>query len=333
MSLDRCTNQRKNKAWLNAEFSRENTLFCIINEGMSLFEQADELTPIYLTKTQLTALAVDSCVFIGKETFSSSSDTGRTKQPVAIFAVDYHKLRFSSQEDLSAIGEWQALRQATASLTAFDASILALAKGLVHWHKSHQYCGLCGNINRSTEAGHARRCSECRNLTFPRTDPAVIMLVERLFSDGIPRCLLGRQDSWPQGMYSTLAGFVDPGESLEQAVIREVVEESAIKVEKPKYIASQPWPFPASIMLGFTAVATSEEIDTSQDSLEHAKWFSRAELEQFAVNNAVLNTEKTISDNNQQVETTNGEQYKMSSKDSISSYLITAWLNKEIGEY
>jgi len=86
-------------------------------------------------------------------------------------------------------------------------------------------------------------------------------------------------------------------------------------------------------MLGFTAVATSEEIDTSQDSLEHAKWFSRAELEQFAVNNAVLNTEKTISDNNQQVETTNGEQYKMSSKDSISSYLITAWLNKEIGEY
>ncbi len=334
MSLDRCTNQRKNKPWLNVEFSRENTLFCVINDGMSLFEQSDTLTPIYLKKNQLSALTVDSCIFIGKENLPIAEDNSELdRQPVAIFAVDYNKLRFSTQEDLSILGEWQALRQVTSSLTAVDASILALAKGLVHWHKSHQYCGLCGNINRSLEAGHARKCSECRNLTFPRTDPAVIMLVERLFSDGIARCLLGRQASWPQGMYSTLAGFVDPGESLEQAVIREVIEESAISVEKPKYIASQPWPFPASIMLGFTAVATSENIDTSQDSLEHAKWFSREELAQFSINKVVLNSEKSITDDNHKVETSNGVQYKMSSKDSISSYLITAWLNKEIGEY
>ncbi len=334
MSLDRCTNQRKNKPWLNVEFSRENTLFCVINDGMSLFEQSDTLTPIYLKKNQLSALTVDSCIFIGKENLPIAEDNSTLdRQPVAIFAVDYNKLRFSTQEDLSILGEWQALRQVTSSLTAVDASILALAKGLVHWHKSHQYCGLCGNINRSLEAGHARKCSECRNLTFPRTDPAVIMLVERLFSDGIARCLLGRQASWPQGMYSTLAGFVDPGESLEQAVIREVIEESAISVEKPKYIASQPWPFPASIMLGFTAVATSENIDTSQDSLEHAKWFSREELAQFSINKVVLNSEKSITDDNDKVETSNGVQYKMSSKDSISSYLITAWLNKEIGEY
>ncbi len=334
MSLDRCTNQRKNKPWLNVEFSRENTLFCVINDGMSLFEQSDTLTPIYLKKNQLSALTVDSCIFIGKENLPIAEDNSTLdRQPVAIFAVDYNKLRFSTQEDLSILGEWQALRQVTSSLTAVDASILALAKGLVHWHKSHQYCGLCGNINRSLEAGHARKCSECRNLTFPRTDPAVIMLVEQLFSDGIARCLLGRQASWPQGMYSTLAGFVDPGESLEQAVIREVIEESAISVEKPKYIASQPWPFPASIMLGFTAVATSENIDTSQDSLEHAKWFSREELAQFSINKVVLNSEKSITDDNDKVETSNGVQYKMSSKDSISSYLITAWLNKEIGEY
>jgi NAD+ diphosphatase len=334
MSLDRCTNQRKNKRWLNVEFSRINTLFCVINEGMSLFEQSDKLTPIYLKKNQLAALTVDSCIFIGKENLPIAEEENTLeRQPVAIFAVDYNKLRFSTQEDLSNIGQWQALRQATANLMAIDASILALAKALIHWHSSNQYCGLCGNTNRSIEAGHARKCTECRNLTFPRTDPAVIMLVERRFSDGVARCLLGRQGSWPLGMYSTLAGFVDPGESLEQAVIREVQEESAIHVETPKYVASQPWPFPASIMLGFTAVATSENIDTSQDSLEHAKWFSREELKHFSVNNSVLDTDKAMIECNQHDKIDKGVQYKMSSKDSISSYLITAWLNKEIGQY
>ena len=218
------------------------------------------------------------------------------------------------------VGQWQGLRKVTANLSAIDASILALAKGLVHWHISHQFCGHCGNANRAVEAGHARRCTDCRNMSFPRTDPAVIMLVEKMFSDGIPRCLLGRQASWAKGMYSTLAGFVDPGETLEQAVIREVVEESAIEIENPQYVASQPWPFPASIMLGFTAVARSEKIDASQDSLEDAQWFSRQQLSQFSLNNSVTDDG-------------DGTQYKMSSGDSISSYLITAWLNKEIGQY
>ncbi len=334
MSLDRCTNQRTNKRWLNREFSRESTLFCVINNEMSLFEQSDRLTPLYLSITQLAPLTVDSCIFLGKETLATTTDNAKTAgQAVAVFAVDYNKLRFSTQEDISLLGQWQPIRQVTSSITAVHASILAYAKGLVHWHNSHQYCGLCGNINRSIEAGHARKCSECRNVTFPRTDPAVIMLVERLFSDGIARCLLGRQESWPQGMYSTLAGFVDPGESLEQAVTREVLEESAIKVIKPKYIASQPWPFPASIMLGFTAIARSENIDTSQDTLEHAKWFSREELAKFSVDNAKLIPEKLVTKHNEKVAMNNAEQYKMSSKDSISAYLITAWLNKEIGEY
>jgi len=157
-------------------------------------------------------------------------------------------------------------------------------------------------------------------MTFPRTDPAVIMLVEKMFSDGIARCLLGRQASWAQGMYSTLAGFVDPGETLEQAVIREVAEETGVLVEKPQYIKSQPWPFPASIMLGFTAVATSDVIDISQDDLEDAQWFTREQLADFFLNNEATAGSET-------------PQYKMSSGDSISSYLITAWLNREIGLY
>jgi len=330
MPLDRCTNQRKNKRWLNIEFNQESSLFCLIHEGMCLFIKNDEQSLLYLTKAQLPTLSVDSCIYLGKGIVDKATlnkdkldiDTTaneKAKQAVSIFAVDFKKLRFSSQEDILAIGEWQSLRSITANLTAVDASIQALAKGLVHWHISHQFCGHCGHANRSVEAGHARRCSDCRNMTFPRTDPAVIMLVEKMFSDGIPRCLLGRQASWAKGMYSTLAGFVDPGETLEQAVIREVQEETAIQVENPQYIKSQPWPFPASIMLGFTAVATSDVIDISQDDLEDAQWFSRDQLSKFSLNHEVT--------------TEVGEpQFRMSSGDSISSYLINAWLNKEIGQ-
>ncbi|TPH12496.1 NAD(+) diphosphatase [Litorilituus lipolyticus] len=324
MPLDRCSNQRKNLSWLKKEFSHQDTVFCLINDGMSFFNLEGSLTPYFVPKQLLVELTVHQCIYLGKGKRGS------------VFAVDYNNLRFSTQQALESLGGWQVLREVTAVLNSDDAATLALAKGLVHWHKSHQFCGQCGNVNRSTEAGHARKCTECRNLTFPRTDPAVIMLVEKMFADGIPRCLLGRQASWPEGMYSTLAGFVDPGESLEEAVIREVKEEANIDVEKPKYVASQPWPFPASIMLGFVAVATSEKIDVSQDSLENAQWFSREQLASFKVNERVINTEQLNSPSNSTNVDKNSAssiQYKMSSQDSISSHLIKAWLNKEIGIY
>ncbi|WP_019025892.1 NAD(+) diphosphatase [Colwellia piezophila] len=320
MPLDRGTNQRKNKRWLSAEFTQDKTLFCLINDGMSLFEKRAVHMPIYLSRTQLPTLTVDSCIYLGKGALGKGT---LDKESRSVFAVDFNKLRFSTQQELTEVGQWLGLRKVTATLSAIDASILALAKGLVHWHISHQFCGQCGHANRSVEAGHARRCSDCRNMSFPRTDPAVIMLVEKMFDDGIARCLLGRQASWAKGMYSTLAGFVDPGETLEQAVVREVMEETAIIAETPQYITSQPWPFPASIMLGFTAVATSEKIDISQDDLDDAQWFTREQLADFVVNNSKV----------EESEESNEPQYKMSSGDSISSYLITAWLNKEIGQY
>lgn len=321
MQLDRCSNERKNTRWLTKEFNKPSTLFCPINDGQCLFK-LDELEPLLLSKSQLLTLHIDQCIFLGK------SEQG------AIFAIDQNKLRFSSQEELLTLGQWLPLRQNTALISPFYASILALAKGLVHWHTSHQFCGVCGNNNRATEAGHARRCTECRNMTFPRTDPAVIMLVEKMFDDGVPRCLLGRQASWPLGVYSTLAGFVDPGETLEASVIREVAEETAIIAENPEYIASQPWPFPASIMLGFTAQACSEHIETKQDSLEDAQWFSREQIAKFDINQTIINAEEEPSEitHNESVKTSQS-QYKMSSSDSISSYLIRAWLNKEIGKY
>lgn len=311
MPLDRGTNQRKDSRWLKTQFNAFETRFCVINDGKSYFTQNDStsegepIIPYFLTRDDLSEITVDQCVYLGK------------KEEQAFFAVDYNKLRYSTQETLNAKGQWLALRQVTPVLSSDQAAILALAKGLVHWHVTHQYCGQCGNINRLVEAGHARKCTECRNMTFPRTDPAVIMLVERLFDDGIPRCLLGRQESWPSGIYSTLAGFVDPGETLEEAVIREVLEETNIYVENPQYVASQPWPFPSSVMLGFTAVATSETIDTEQDDLEQAHWFSREQLFAF--------------EENKDDKSSMG--YKMSSGDSISAYLINAWKDKKIGQY
>lgn len=330
MKLDRGSNQRKNKRWLTGEFSHESTLFCVINDGECLFDKADDFSPLYLNKTQLPTVQLNSCIYLGKGSLDKESIAkAGVDEAVArsVFAIDFTKLRFSTQEDLHDIGQWQNLRKVTANLSAIDASILALAKGLVHWHISHQFCGQCGQINRLIEAGHARRCDNCRNMTFPRTDPAVIMLVERMFADGIPRCLLGRNANWPEGMYSTLAGFVDPGETLEQTVIREVFEETTIMVENPQYIASQPWPFPASIMLGFTAVATSEAIATSQDDLDHAQWFSREQLNDFQASSVDKNESEQVGDNS------DNPQYKMSSVDSISSYLLNAWRKKQIGQY
>ena len=343
MPLDRCTNQRKNKRWLMSEFTHSETRFCVINDGMSLFSHDNTFMPLYLHKSQLDNLSVDSCIYLGKGCLNKELGSLTSANHSSLFAVDYEKLRFSTQEQLPNLGHWQNLREATPNLPAIDASIQALAKALVYWHTTHLYCGKCGNPSKSVEAGHARRCTECRNMSFPRIDPAVIMLVEHKFPDGISRCLLGRNAKWRTGMYSTLAGFVDPGETLEEAVIREVLEETAVDVENPQYITSQPWPFPASVMLGFTAVATSTTIDISQDDLEDCQWFSREQLAHFytdssrnnvgiKVNSNVNDTAKAIVKGSVEV-TDEKHQYRLSSSDSISSYLITAWKNKEIGQY
>jgi NAD+ diphosphatase len=164
------------------------------------------------------------------------------------------------------------LRQLAGRLARHEGALLALARAMLWWHSRHRFCGLCGAPTLSEEAGHMRRCTSesCEAMHFPRTDPAVIMLVH----DG-DRALLGRNKNFPPGMYSTLAGFVEPGESLEDAVAREVREETDIAVGTVTYHSSQPWPFPANIMLGFHAEATSSEITVDYGELEDAKWFER----------------------------------------------------------
>ncbi len=167
------------------------------------------------------------------------------------------------------------LRQIGAIIDRSEGALLALARAMLYWHARHRFCGLCGSPTRSEEAGHMRRCAnpDCAAMHFPRTDPAVIMLV----TDG-DRALLGRSRNFPPGMYSTLAGFLEPGEALEDAVAREVREESGIIVGPVHYHSSQPWPFPANIMLGFHAEAVSTEITVDYGELADANWFERGYL-------------------------------------------------------
>ena len=147
------------------------------------------------------------------------------------------------------------------------------ATALAEWHRAHQHCPRCGGKLVPVDAGHVLRCESCERQHFPRTDPAVIMLV----TDG-ERALLGRQAIWPEGRYSTLAGFVDPGESMEQAVIREVREEVGVEVTDVTYFGNQPWPFPSSLMIGFFARAVTTDINVDGAEIEHARWFSREEM-------------------------------------------------------
>lgn len=171
--------------------------------------------------------------------------------------------------------QWADLREIGASLGDRDAGLLTTAVALARWHDRHPRCSVCGAPTSVAHAGWIRRCPVDASEHFPRTDPAVIMLVH----DGGDRCVLGRQASWPPGRYSILAGFVEPGESAEAAVAREVSEEVGLAVTDVAYAGSQPWPFPSSLMLGYTALAVGDPTLQLRDGeLADARWMSRDEL-------------------------------------------------------
>ncbi|HEY5849550.1 MAG TPA: NAD(+) diphosphatase [Lysobacter sp.] len=164
------------------------------------------------------------------------------------------------------------LRSAASLWPAFEASVFAQARALQHWRSRHRHCGVCGGVVALSRAGWQGRCEQCGAEHYPRTDPAVIVAA----SDGA-RLLLGRQKAWPAWRYSVIAGFVEPGESLEQTVAREVLEETGVRVRRCRYLASQPWPFPGALMLGFSAEAEADE-PVVGDELEEARWFTRDEV-------------------------------------------------------
>ena len=226
------------------------------------------------------------------------------REEVAHIALDLSHLDDPEHEPvLAARGRFRDLREVGPLLEQSEGATLAYARGLLHWHRRHLFCGVCGHATHSRNGGHLRRCGnpDCQASHFPRVDPAVIMLVH----DGADRCLLGRQANWPSGMHSTLAGFVEPGESLEEAVAREVMEEVGLDLLEVAYHSSQPWPFPSSLMLGFTARARAAAPKVNLEELEAAAWYSRQAL----------------------LESPENELFRLPRRDSIARRLIEDWLN------
>jgi len=189
--------------------------------------------------------------------------------------VDGDRPFFSVELDPNDTDEsFRSLRDVGLLLGARDAGLVVNAVALANWHATHTHCPRCGAVTRVASAGHIRVCVADGSEHYPRTDPAVIMAVV----DADDRLLLGRQSAWPEGRFSTLAGFVEPGESLEQAVRREVEEEVGVVIGEVDYLGSQPWPFPSSLMLGFVAHAKSVEIDGGDGEIAEARWFTRSGL-------------------------------------------------------
>ena len=284
--IDRVTHLRRDDVWLTERLADPTTCFAPVWQLQNLFATDNKQQPVFLAKDNAEAVMADEVVLLG------------IADGKAYFALD-----FSNHEEppLGDLGVFCDLRAFGALLTRQAGSILAYARGIVYWHIRHRYCGECGAPTISRQAGHLRVCSntECGAVCFPRTDPAVIMLVH----DG-ERILMGRQNRWPPGMHSVLAGFVEPGESLEGAVAREIFEEAGIEITDIRYHSSQPWPFPASIMLGFTARAVTTQLVVDHTELEDARWYSREDL---------LNAPED-------------ESFRLPRKDSIARRLVDDWL-------
>ena len=177
-----------------------------------------------------------------------------------------------------------SLRMLGPTVAIEDASLAVHAVGLSRWHQTHRFCPRCGSATDIAQAGHTRVCPSCGAHHFPRTDPAVIMLI----TDGDDRALLGRQPSWPDRRFSTLAGFVEPGESLPDAVRREVMEEVGVEVGEVEFSGSQPWPFPSSLMLGFHGTALTTDIQVDHAEIAEARWFTRQEITDLTASEDLL---------------------------------------------
>jgi NAD+ diphosphatase len=261
-TLDRVSLNRRDEAWLAHRMAEPESRLLLVWRGQNLILEAPPPAAALLSLTEGGALLAEAreIALLGLvgERALFAADLSHREEPPALPGA-----RFA---DLRSVGPLLARE---------EGGLLAYARGLMHWHQRHRFCGVCGSPTESREAGHMRRCTNpaCAAEHHPRTDPAVIMRVEHQ-----GRILLGRQKQWPVGMHSVLAGFVEPGESLEDAVRREVAEEVALSLTEVNYHSSQPWPFPSSIMLGFTAVAEGDQFRVDEHELEMARWFTREEL-------------------------------------------------------
>ena len=294
--LHRAGNERRDPRWLADTLAGPGTRFL----------------PVQRLKLPVTPVAADSGEGADRLAWARGGDwLERAGEPV-LLGLDGDDARFavdvSDGPQAAAVSfvrgtgvEFQGLRTAAPNLSAGEAAIAAQARSLLGWHERHPYCAACGAATRTRNGGGSRACDTCGAEHFPRTDPVVIVVVAR---GG--RALLGRSGRFPGNLFSALAGFMEPGESVEEAVRREVAEEAGIRVGAVRYVFSQPWPFPASLMLGCLAEGLSDEITIDPEELEDARWFSRAELtEALAGRSEVLTIPQPL---------------------AIAHHLIRAWL-------
>jgi NAD+ diphosphatase len=293
VTVDRQSHLRRDAEWIARRLADPTTRILPVWRLQNLVIAGNAPSAAWLSPERAAALLAEvrEIVFLGD------------RESVAHFAVEVSHLDDPAPVvSLAEAATFTDLRAVGPLMEHEQGALLAYARGLMHWHARHRFCGVCGSPTESIEAGHVRRCTNaaCATTHFPRTDPAVIMLVH----DGGERALLGRQKVWPPGMHSVLAGFVEPGESLEDAVRREVAEEVGIPVTDVRYHSSQPWPFPSSIMLGFTARAAATDLTIAQDEIETARWYTRAELRASPEN----------------------EVFRLPRRDSIARRLVEDWL-------
>jgi len=279
--------------WINDQFNNESA----------------RIIPVSHSKILCTSIQNPRTIYLTKNDFSDFSNVSELSILLGIsdqktyFAIDLGSMKSASLLSEKNSSEFRDFKQVMPLLNFRDSALLAIARFMINWQSRNRYCGKCGTPTKSAQAGNLRICENpnCGQHHFPSMDPAIIVLVS--FGE---HCLLGRQKIWPKGMYSTIAGFVEPGESIEDAVIREVNEETGVTVEKLEYQHSQPWLFPSSLMLGFTATARGDEIKIDKNELEDARWFSRKEIKDYLKKGSL----------------------RMPSKAAIAYHLIEEWFNK-----
>ena len=256
-TMDRVAMRREDPAWIDDRLRAPTTRFVAVASSRHPFVRADTgaRRPWFLARSDVEGSLPGEPILLG------------VHEDVAYFAVDVTDAPPSFPAPVTLL----RLRDVITDLGHRDSSALAYASALVHWHRTHRFCGACGTPTTSVRGGHVRRCTDaaCAREHFPRTDPAVITLVV----DG-DRCLLARRRDWAPGRRSTVAGFVEPGETLEHTVARETFEEVGVRVARVTYRGSQPWPFPQSLMLGFRATAATNDIAVDGDEIAEADWYT-----------------------------------------------------------
>ena len=263
--LDRASDKRSDPDWLATQLASDEALGVAIWNGQPVVEPAKDggRQIAYLTAKLVAEMAGgdERLLFLG------------LWQTSAVFAVDLEGAANPADGGpLQGLGKFEDLRAVALKLPHTEAAIVATAKQMFEWRRKHPYCAVCGQPSQAKDGGWKRQCPSCETEHFPRTDPVVIMLAHHG-----ERCMLGRQERWPPGMFSALAGFLEPGETIEEACARELMEEAGLRTRKVRYHSTQPWPYPSSLMIGLIAEVEDDEGTPDQTEISEVRWFTRDE--------------------------------------------------------